>query len=72
MNWKGYGRKRSWHILMYYFSICLDRMRKTVGTSVMIVDVQAEMNVLRTTILVQVKVKVNLSCYIPWKCLGGE
>jgi hypothetical protein len=30
MNWKGYGRKRSWHISRYYPSIRRKRQRKTI------------------------------------------
>jgi hypothetical protein len=29
MNWKGYGRKRSWPDWRYYPGICLERLRKT-------------------------------------------
>jgi hypothetical protein len=29
MNWKGYGRKRSWTNLRYYPGICLEGMWKT-------------------------------------------
>jgi hypothetical protein len=30
MNWKGFGRKRSWPNLQYYPHIHLDRLRKTM------------------------------------------
>jgi hypothetical protein len=34
MNWKGYGRKRSWPNLKYGPRICLEGLRKTTKTSV--------------------------------------
>jgi hypothetical protein len=32
MNWKVYGRKRSWPNLRYYSGICLEELRKTTNT----------------------------------------
>jgi hypothetical protein len=42
MNWKVFGRKRSWPKLRYYPSIRLQRPKKRLKISVMIAGVQAE------------------------------
>jgi len=36
MNWKVFGRKRSWPILRYYPGIRLEGLRKTTKTSIRI------------------------------------
>jgi hypothetical protein len=41
MNWKGYGRKRSWTNLRYYHSICLEKLTKTMK-DLRIAGMQAE------------------------------
>jgi hypothetical protein len=42
MNWKRYGRKLSWYILMYHPGICLESLRKTTKTSVRIAVLEAD------------------------------
>jgi hypothetical protein len=42
MNCKRFGRKRFWHNLRYYISICLEGMRKTMKTSVSITSLLDE------------------------------
>jgi hypothetical protein len=32
VNWKGWGRKQSWHNLIYYPRICLSELRKATKT----------------------------------------
>jgi hypothetical protein len=42
VNWKIFGRKRSWSNLRHYPSIRLEGLRKTTNTSVKIAGLPAE------------------------------
>jgi hypothetical protein len=40
MSWKGCGRKRSWPNFKYYCSFCMERFRKLLKLSSMVIDVE--------------------------------
>jgi hypothetical protein len=42
MNWKGFGKKRSWPILRPYPGIRIEGLRKTTKASIRTVDLWAE------------------------------
>jgi hypothetical protein len=42
VNWKGFGRKRAWHILRYYPDIRLDGLSKNTRDIVRIAGHRAE------------------------------
>jgi hypothetical protein len=65
MNWKGHGRKRSWHSSLYYSGIFPEKPRETIKSSETKRSIQIRINIGKyKTSCSNTKIAIKIAAFI--------